>query len=68
VLAQQGQRAVYVVWTAFALMVGVGLTTTSVRELLTVVISVDAALLVTLFLVSLRAATRPVRPPVESTV
>jgi O-antigen/teichoic acid export membrane protein len=68
VLAQQGQRAVDVVWTAFALMVGVGLTTTSVRELLTVVISVDAALLVTLFLVSLRAATRPVRPPVESTV
>jgi O-antigen/teichoic acid export membrane protein len=68
VLAQQGQRAVYLVWGAFVTMVGVGLTTTDLRDLLPVVIGVDAALLAVLFLLSLRTTPRPVVPPVETPV
>jgi len=68
VLARQGQRAVYLVWTAFVVMVGLGLTTTDFRDLLPVVIGVDAALLAVLLLLSLRAIPRRVRPPAESRV
>jgi O-antigen/teichoic acid export membrane protein len=68
VLAQQGQRAVYLVWGAFLTMVGVGLTTTDLRDLLPVVIGVDAVLFAVLFLLSLRTTPRPVVPPVETPV
>ena len=53
VLARQGQRSVYLVWAAFATMIGLGLTTETLRGLLTVVITVDALLLVALLAVSL---------------
>lgn len=66
VLARQGQRAVYLVWTAFLAVLGLGLTTDSLSGLLTVVITVDAVLLVVLLVVSLRVI-RPV-PDDEATV
>jgi O-antigen/teichoic acid export membrane protein len=53
VLARQGQRSVYLVWAAFVTMIGLGLTSDTLRGLLTVVISVDAVLLVALLAVSL---------------
>ncbi len=53
VLARQGQRSVYLVWAAFVTMIGLGLTTETLRGLLTVVITVDAVLLVALLAVSL---------------
>ncbi|MDI6908820.1 oligosaccharide flippase family protein [Nocardioides sp.] len=64
VLARQGQRAVYLVWAAFLAMIGLGLTTETLRGLLTVVISVDAVLLVALLAVSLRVTrSAPVEEP-----
>jgi len=53
VLARQGQRSVYLVWAAFVTMIGLGLTTDTLRGLLTAVITVDALLLVALLAVSL---------------
>ena len=53
VLARQGQRSVYLVWGAFLTVVAVGLTTDSLRTLLTTVILVDSVLLVVLLAVSL---------------
>jgi len=58
VLARQGQRSVYLVWAAFLTLVVLGLTTDSLRALLTVVIIVDSVLLVVLLAVSLHV-TRP---------
>ena len=60
VLARQGQRSVYLVWAAFVAMVGLGLTTSSLRGLLSVVITVDAVLLVGLLAISLYVI-RPAR-------
>jgi O-antigen/teichoic acid export membrane protein len=62
VLARQGRRSVYLVWAAFVTMIGLGLTTGTLRGLLTVVITVDALLLVALLAVSLHV-TRSVRDP-----
>ncbi len=59
VLARQGQRSVYLVWAAFIAMVGLGLTTSSLRGLVGVVITVDSVLLVALLAVSLYVV-RPV--------
>ena len=53
VLARQGQRSAYLVWTAFVAVVVLGLTTSSLRGLLAVVISVDTTLLAALLAVSL---------------
>jgi O-antigen/teichoic acid export membrane protein len=53
VLARQGQRSAYLVWSAFVAVVVLGLTTSSLRGLLAVVISVDTALLAALLAVSL---------------
>lgn len=64
VLARQGQRSVYLVWAAFASVVGIGLTTSSLGGLLAVVITVDTILLAVLLAVSLRVI-RPV--PAEET-
>ena len=58
VLARQGQRSVYLVWAAFLTLVVLGLTTDSLRALLTVVIIVDSVLLAVLLAVSLHV-TRP---------
>jgi O-antigen/teichoic acid export membrane protein len=52
VLAQQGRRPVYAVWVALALVVGIGLTTTSLVSLVTVVVLVDLALFLVLLAVS----------------
>ena len=60
VLARQGQRSVYLVWAAFIAMVGLGLTTSSLRGLVGVVITVDSVLLVALLAVSLYVI-RPAR-------
>ncbi|WP_395658795.1 lipopolysaccharide biosynthesis protein [Nocardioides sp.] len=53
VLARQGQRSVYLVWAAFISLVAFGLTSDSLRGLLSVVITVDSLLLVVLLAVSL---------------
>jgi O-antigen/teichoic acid export membrane protein len=61
VLARQGQRSVYLVWAALVVMVGLGLTTSSLRGLLSVVITVDSLLLAALLTASLYVL-RPARP------
>jgi O-antigen/teichoic acid export membrane protein len=53
VLARQGQRSVYLVWAALAAIIGFGLTTSTLRGLLTVVITTDAVLLAALLCISL---------------
>ena len=53
VLARQGQRSVYLVWGALVVLVGVGLTVTTLDGLIAVVLTVDSTLLVLLTLVSL---------------
>lgn len=64
VLARQGQRSVYLVWAAFAAMIGLGLTTSSLRGLLAVVITVDSILLAALLAISLYV----IRPSVGGVV
>ncbi len=68
VLARQGQRTVYLVWTAFVGLVLGGLACSSLRGLVTVVITADAALLAVLLVVSLLVIrptpAEPVAPPV----
>lgn len=61
VLARQGRRSVYAVWVALALVVGLGLATTSLVALVTVVVLVDLAL----FLVLLTVSAYYVREPAE---
>jgi hypothetical protein len=55
-LARSGQRSAYVVWVALAAIVGFGLTVSSITGMLTVVIAVDAALVLVLL------ALQPRRP------
>jgi O-antigen/teichoic acid export membrane protein len=62
VLARQGQRSVYLVWASLAVIVGVGLTTSTLRGLLSVVIITDAALLAALLCISLAVIRRPAAP------
>jgi O-antigen/teichoic acid export membrane protein len=70
VLARRGQRSVYAVWAALALMVALGLMASTVGGLLTVVIATDAllfaALLVATLLILQRAPTTATEP-VEAT-
>jgi O-antigen/teichoic acid export membrane protein len=61
VVARQRQRAVFVVWTGLALLVGLGALTSTVRELLLVVLMVDAAVFTVLLL---RAGLRSRQTPV----
>ena len=56
VLARQGRRSVLLVWAALVALVVLGLQAESLGGLVTVVLSVDTALLVVLTLVSLRIA------------
>ncbi|WP_231482809.1 lipopolysaccharide biosynthesis protein [Nocardioides sp. URHA0020] len=65
VLARQGQRSVYLVWIALATIIGVGLTTSTLRGLLTVVITTDAILLAALLCISLVVIRRPAAPTPE---
>lgn len=62
VLARRGQRSVYLVWAALVTMVLLGLTTATLKGLLSVVITVDTVLLAALLAISLYVI-RPV--PVE---
>jgi hypothetical protein len=59
VLARQGRRSVVLVWAALVALVVLGLQTDSLVGLVTVVVAVDAALLVVLTGVSWRLARQP---------
>jgi O-antigen/teichoic acid export membrane protein len=61
VLARQGRRSVLLVWAALVALVVLGLQAESLGGLVTVVLAVDAALLVVLTLASLRLA-KPAAP------
>jgi O-antigen/teichoic acid export membrane protein len=63
VLARQGQRSVYLVWAALVAIVAIGLTTSTLRGLLTTVIATDAVLLVALLCISLVVVRHPVAEP-----
>ena len=63
VLARQGQRSIYLVWAALAVLIGVGMTVSSLEGLLAVVVATDAVLLVVLFALSLYL----IRTPLEET-
>ncbi|MFC7497485.1 MULTISPECIES: lipopolysaccharide biosynthesis protein [unclassified Nocardioides] len=61
VLARQGQRSAYLVWIALVTVVGLGLSCSTLRGLLTVVISTDLVLLAALLAISLTVIQRPTR-------
>lgn len=60
VLARRGQRSVYLVWGAFVVLSLLGLTASTIDELLLVVIAVDTALFLVLLTLSLWLLRRPV--------
>lgn len=69
VLAQQGRRPVYAVWVALALVVGIGLTTSSLVSLVVVVVLVDLALFLVLLSITayvLRPRARDTAPSVDA--
>lgn len=59
VLARQGQRSIYLVWLALAVLVGLGLTVHTLAGLLTVVVATDAVLFVVLFALSMVLVRHP---------
>jgi O-antigen/teichoic acid export membrane protein len=59
VIARQGRRTVLLVWAALAVMVALGLTTSSLGGLLAVVIGVDSALFVALVAISYWLVEQP---------
>jgi O-antigen/teichoic acid export membrane protein len=63
VLARQGQRSVYLVWAALAAIVVAGLASSTLRGLLTVVITTDALLLAALLCISLIVIRKPSAAP-----
>jgi O-antigen/teichoic acid export membrane protein len=63
VLARRGQRSVYAIWAALALMVGTGLLASSVGGLLTAVMCADALLFSALLVATLKILKRPVPVP-----
>ncbi len=68
VLARQGQRSVYLVWLALAVLVGVGYTTVSSLDgLLALVLCVDAALFALLMTISLYLVAEPAAEVVSTT-
>jgi O-antigen/teichoic acid export membrane protein len=60
-LARGRQRSVYLTWIALVAIVVLGLTVSSIDGLLTVVIAVDAALVLVLLVAHRRSAAVPVR-------
>jgi O-antigen/teichoic acid export membrane protein len=60
-LARGGQRSVYLTWLALVAIVGFGLTADTVAGLLTVVIAVDAVLVLLLLVAHQRSTGLPVR-------
>ena len=63
VLARQARRSVLLVWAALLVIVALGLRADSVSGLVTVVVGVDAVLLVALTIASLRLARQPAPTP-----
>jgi O-antigen/teichoic acid export membrane protein len=59
VLARQGQRSVYLVWLALAVLVGIGYTLSSLGALLTLVLMVDLTLFALLMAISLYLVAEP---------
>ncbi len=59
-LARGGQRSVYLTWLALAAIIGLGLTVHSIAGLLTVVITVDAVLVLVLLVAHERSKDAPV--------
>jgi hypothetical protein len=68
VLARSGRRPVLLVWAAFVVVLLVGLTTSSVVGLLTLVLACDTALLVALLITDARrlANAETASPPLPS--
>jgi hypothetical protein len=60
-LARGGQRSVYLTWAALAAIIGFGLTAHTVGTLLSVVITVDAVLVVLLLVAHQRSNGSPAR-------
>jgi len=58
-LARGGQRSVYLTWLALVAIVGIGLTAHSVTGLLTIVIAVDAVLVLVLLVAHQHGASVP---------
>lgn len=58
-LARGGQRSVYLTWLALAAIVGIGLTAHTVSALLTIVIAVDAVLVLVLLVAHQRSTGVP---------
>ncbi len=63
VLARQGQRSIYLVWAALVVLVGLGMTVSSLEGLLAVVVATDAVLLAVLFALSLYLVRTPAAEP-----
>jgi O-antigen/teichoic acid export membrane protein len=59
VIARQGRRTVLLVWAGLAAMIALGLTTSSVGGLLTIVVGVDTALLAALIAISYWLVEKP---------
>jgi O-antigen/teichoic acid export membrane protein len=59
VLARQGLKSVYLVWTALVVLVGIGYTVDSVSGLLATVLTVDFTLFALLFAISLARSREP---------
>lgn len=62
-LARSGRRSVYLTWVALAAIVGIGLTVHTVTEMLSVVIAVDAVLVVVLLVAHQRGTGVAQREP-----
>jgi O-antigen/teichoic acid export membrane protein len=60
-LARGGQRSVYLTWVALLAIIGFGLTAGTVQGMLTVVITVDAVLVLVLLVAHQRSAGSPAR-------
>lgn len=63
VIARQGRRTVLLVWAGLVAMVALGLATTSLGGLLSVVVGVDSALLVALVAISFWLVEQPAPSP-----
>jgi ABC-type enterochelin transport system permease subunit len=59
VLARQGQKSVYLLWTALVALVVIGYTADSVSGLLAIVLTVDVTLFALLFGISLARSREP---------
>jgi len=60
-LARAGQRSVYLTWIALVAIIGFGLTVSTINGLLTVVIVVDAVLVLVLLVAHQRSVGAPMR-------